>query len=1390
VPYPKADEVISLTGHSGDTIDLGFNPKNTEFTERDGNLIAVRPDGRVTIFEGFAAALDSDTPPILLVNGKPLATAEILAARDAELQILPAGEDEAPAEDPAAGGTSAYGEDLDPQFGETETSLAGSKRVQGTLDSGPTSESAGEDGLFDYELESSTTKGSSGTSSYDNLLPSGKVRNGHGKGGKKKAADSGNDNQAPTDLELSNDAVPENSPAGSLVGTITAVDPNVSESFTYRLTDDAGGRFAVDQKTGAVTVSAGAELDFETAASHEISVRVTDSSGLSYDETFTLAVKDVNEAPTDILLGTDVDENVPNGTLVKTAVAIDPDANETFLYELTDDAGGRFTIDGVRGDVTVADGTRLDYEAADSHEITIQVTDSGGETYQETFTVHINDVNEAPTDLNLSGNSVLENSAAGSLVGTVTALDLDQGDGFAFSLTDSADGRFTIDHKTGAVTVADGNGLDFESAANHDISVRVTDSGGLSYDETFSISVLDQGEGGDNGTPEAIALDNLSVDENTAGALIGSLSVDDPDAGDSHTFSVDDDRFEIADGQLKLKDGIALDHETEDQVDVTVTATDSGGLAVSETFTLAVADVNEAPTDILLGTDVDENAANGTLVKVAVAIDPDDNESFHYELTDDAGGRFTIDSVNGDVTVADGTLLDYEAADSHEITIQVTDSGGETYRETFTVHINDVNEAPTDLSLSGNSVLENSAAGTLVGTVTALDPDQGDDLTFELVDNPDGPFTGEIRVADGALMDFEAKASHTVTVRVTDRGGLVYDEDFIITVQDLPEGGDNSAPTDIAVDNLSVDENAAGMVIGQISVSDLDIGDSHSLTVDDDRFEVVGDLLKLKDGASLNFEQESQVLLQLTATDSEGLSYSETVTLTVGDVNDAPVAGDDAAVVHFEATAGDPVTETWQDDFSGDWTNRWPLDWVESNALHRTSTFQQDGETWLRVTYPEGQVGRGFKFATDHAPQERVFLEYDIRFAADFDWVLGGKLPGLYGGTGNSGGDKPNGEDGWSVRFMWLQGGAGIAYVYHPDMPGTWGENMHFDGAQFQKGVVQTLGLEVVMNTPGQNDGVIRAWLDGVLVVERTDMRWRDIPDLQIDGITFSTFFGGGTAEWAPSKDETIDFGDFKLYDAPPSEGGQIVSADPVTLDLLDDDTDQDGDPLSLVDLDQPNSGTVTDNGDGTVSYQPDESFSLYDSFFYAVADGAGGESTALARIWDDSLNPVSGTVADETLNGTSGGDYMAGGDGDDTLYGQGGDDVLLGGAGSDSLDGGPGNDVLIGGAGADTIDVSEGVNLVIYESVLDGGDTINGFNAAVGHDTISLDLLFDRLGVATADRAGRIEVEKNGDTHTVRVDTTGDGAFDLMVATVNAINGNILDVRQEDNDVTYGTLG
>ena len=59
--------------------------------------------------------------------------------------------------------------------------------------------------------------------------------------------------------------------------------------FTYSLTNNAGGRFAINATTGAITVANGALLDYETATSHAITVRVTDQGGLTFDKAFTIA---------------------------------------------------------------------------------------------------------------------------------------------------------------------------------------------------------------------------------------------------------------------------------------------------------------------------------------------------------------------------------------------------------------------------------------------------------------------------------------------------------------------------------------------------------------------------------------------------------------------------------------------------------------------------------------------------------------------------------------------------------------------------------------------------------------------------------------------------------------------------------------------------------------------------------------------------------------------------------------------------------------------------------------------------------------------------------------------------------------------------------------------
>ncbi len=72
-----------------------------------------------------------------------------------------------------------------------------------------------------------------------------------------------------------------------MVGTVAASDPD-ADSLTYSLTDDAGGRFAIDAATGQITVANGALLDYEDATQHSVTVKVTDPGGLSDTATFAI----------------------------------------------------------------------------------------------------------------------------------------------------------------------------------------------------------------------------------------------------------------------------------------------------------------------------------------------------------------------------------------------------------------------------------------------------------------------------------------------------------------------------------------------------------------------------------------------------------------------------------------------------------------------------------------------------------------------------------------------------------------------------------------------------------------------------------------------------------------------------------------------------------------------------------------------------------------------------------------------------------------------------------------------------------------------------------------------------------------------------------------------
>src|SRR6185295_16001380 len=140
--------------------------------------------------------------------------------------------------------------------------------------------------------------------------------------------------------------------------------------------------------TGAISVADGTLLDFETAASHTVTVRVTDQGGLTFDKNFTIEVKNVHEGPTDETLdGGSVAENAPTGTFVAAIHGVDRDTGAVLTYSLLDDAGGRFAINANTGVVTVANGALLDFETARFHNISVRVTDQLGSFIDKTFTL-------------------------------------------------------------------------------------------------------------------------------------------------------------------------------------------------------------------------------------------------------------------------------------------------------------------------------------------------------------------------------------------------------------------------------------------------------------------------------------------------------------------------------------------------------------------------------------------------------------------------------------------------------------------------------------------------------------------------------------------------------------------------------------------------------------------------------------------------------------------------------------------------------------------------------------------------------------------------------------------------------------------------------------------
>ncbi len=253
--------------------------------------------------------------------------------------------------------------------------------------------------------------------------------------------------------------------------------------------------------------------------------------------------------------------------------------------------------------------------------------------------------------------------------------------------------------------------------------------------------------------------------------------------------------------------------------------------------------------------------------------------SSNFEVTGPQGTIVTIYSPDDGKMVSKEIIgssapFDISGFSSTEIFVTGTDHNVVPYLGTITAGT--ANSAPTDITLSNNTVDADATVGTLIGLFTATDPDQNDTHTFivncstcdGIVSSNDSLLTSGTLVA----------GDHTFEVIVTDAGGLSFSKDIVITVVDVHE--ENVAPTDITLSNdTAMTALPSGTVIGVFSAVDANRVDSHTFEVicaTCDDISLRGDTLvsnsQIKAG-TLTFE--------VTTTDAGGLSFTKEMSITV-----------------------------------------------------------------------------------------------------------------------------------------------------------------------------------------------------------------------------------------------------------------------------------------------------------------------------------------------------------------------------------------------------------------------------------------------------------------------------------------------------------------------------
>lgn len=325
------------------------------------------------------------------------------------------------------------------------------------------------------------------------------------------------------------------------------------------------------------------------------------------------------------------------------------------IKEITNVANGSVTIGQNQDLIFIPD---QGFSGTASFDYKVDNGEGGEDTATVTINVIADPQNTAPVANDDSGFEVLEDEAI-----LITQASLLNNDSDADN--DPLQIISVSNATNGAVELTTEGNVRFTPVLNYagpaSFTYTISDGQGGEATATVSLDVTPV-----NDAPSNLEITNLEIEENSlGGTLVGELSISDPDQDDTVTYTIENsevsDLFEVEGNRILVKEGAQLDFETQNTFDLTVSATDQGGLTVQNSFTIQLTDVLEDAT--ITGT-----SGNDTLTGSS-SDDRIDGLGGNDTLLGNAGNDVLIGGAGGDIlNGGDGNdTADYSGSQSKVI---------------------------------------------------------------------------------------------------------------------------------------------------------------------------------------------------------------------------------------------------------------------------------------------------------------------------------------------------------------------------------------------------------------------------------------------------------------------------------------------------------------------------------------------------------------------------------------------------------------------------------------------------------------------------------------------------------------------------------------------------